>query len=179
MEAGRRGGDSGFAAIYDEHVWKVYGFLGYRTRSSHDAEDLTQQTFERALRAWGRFDPERATVQTWLLAIARNLLIDHYRGDRSGETEPLDESAEVASDAEPSPEDGLGIDPDLAAALDALGERERELIALRFGGDLNGPEIAAMTGLSLANVHQVLSRSLRRLREQLTESEDAFRGRAA
>jgi RNA polymerase sigma factor (sigma-70 family) len=48
-----------------------------------------------------------------------------------------------------------------------LPEREREIIALRFGGDLTGPEIAALTGLSLANVQQILSRSLRPLREDL------------
>ena len=56
------------------------------------------------------------------------------------------------------------MEPELAAALDELGDREREIIALRFGGDLTGPEIASLTGLSLANVQQILSRSLRKLR---------------
>ena len=72
-----------FADAYDDHVWDVYGFLGYRLNSREEAEDLTQATFERALRAWSRFDPGRASVKTWLLAIARNVLIDHYRSDRS------------------------------------------------------------------------------------------------
>jgi RNA polymerase sigma-70 factor (ECF subfamily) len=61
----------------------------------------------------------------------------------------------------------LGVSPDLENALDKLGSRERELIALRYGGDLTGPEIAELTGLSLANVQQILSRSLRRLRAEL------------
>ena len=52
-----------------------------------------------------------------------------------------------------------------------MGERERELIALRFGGDLTGPEIAELTELSLANVHQILSRALRTLRERLIATE--------
>jgi RNA polymerase sigma factor (sigma-70 family) len=52
-------------------------------------------------------------------------------------------------------------------ALSKLSPRDREVIALRFGGDLNGPEIAEMTGLSLANVQQILSRSLRKLRDAL------------
>ena len=66
-----------FARVYEENVWRVYGFLAYRVRSRDLAEDLTQTTFERALRAWPRFDPRRASEATWLLAIARNLLIDH------------------------------------------------------------------------------------------------------
>lgn len=65
----------------------------------------------------------------------------------------------------------LGIEPDLERALATLAEREREIIALRFGGDLSGPEIAEAMGLSLANVQQILSRSLRRMRAVLEESE--------
>ena len=57
------------------------------------------------------------------------------------------------------------------------GQRERELIALRYGADLTGPEIAELTGLSLANVQQILSRSLRRMRNQLEEWEEAAAAR--
>ncbi|MGH2951167.1 MAG: RNA polymerase sigma factor, partial [Solirubrobacterales bacterium] len=57
-----------FAAVYDEHVWDVYGFFGYRLDSREEAEDLVQATFERALRSWHRFDPERGSERTWLLA---------------------------------------------------------------------------------------------------------------
>ncbi len=71
----------------------------------------------------------------------------------------------------------LGPEPDLARALERLGERERELIALRFGGDMTGAEIAEMTGLTLANVQQILSRSLRRLRAELEGAREAWRAR--
>ena len=53
--------------------------------------------------------------------------------------------------------------------MSTLNGREREIIALRFGGELSGPEIAEATGLSLANVQQILSRSLRRMREILDQ----------
>lgn len=158
------GGD--FAQLYDEEIWKVYGFFAYRVACRHDAEDLTQRTFERALRAWPRFDPERATTGVWLLSIARNLLIDHYRADRSSRQRPLDEVDEGDFGSEPPALD-LGIEPELAQALETLSARDREILALRFGGDLTGPEIADMTGLRLANVQQILSRSLRRLRVAL------------
>jgi RNA polymerase sigma-70 factor (ECF subfamily) len=159
-----------FSAVYDEQVWRVYGFFAYRLRSRADAEDLTQQTFERALKAWSHYDPARAGVATWLLVIARNLLVDHLRADRSTRQQPLDALARTHDTlVDPSPPPDLGLEPDLERALASLGEREREIIALRFGGDLTGPEIAHATGLSLANVQQILSRSLRRLRSVLEE----------
>ena len=69
------------------------------------------------------------------------------------------------------PDPDLGIEPELATALAELAPRDREVLALRFGGDLNGPEIAAMTGLTLANVQQILSRSLRRLHKRVEGGE--------
>jgi RNA polymerase sigma-70 factor (ECF subfamily) len=162
-----------FARVYDDEIWNVYGFFAYRLRRRDDAEDLTQQTFERALRAWDRYDPERASVGTWLVSIARNLLIDHYRRDRSGQEESIDEQpAERMPVAPGSEEPDLDIAPDLAEALEGLGQRERELIALRYGADMTGPEIAELTGLTLANVQQILSRSLRRMRSELESYAD-------
>ena len=161
-----------FTRAYDEHVWQVYGYFGYRLRSREEAEDLTQLTFERALKAWGRYDSKRASVGTWLMVIARNALIDHYRSSAGPRQEPLsDEQAETgALGHEPADQRALGISPELEDALALLGERERELLALRFGADLSGPEIAELTDLSLANVQQILSRSLRRLRSELEQT---------
>ncbi len=157
-----------FADAYDEHLSKVYGFFAYRVANRGDAEDLTQQTFERALRAWQRFDPERGPLGVWLMTIARNLLIDHYRADGSARLDPLEEVEEEKLGSE-LPKADLGIDPDLAAALSTLSLRDREVLALRFGAELCGPQIAELCGLSLANVQQILSRSLRRLRSALEE----------
>ena len=163
-----------FAELYDDHVWDVYGFVAYRVASRELAEDLTQATFERALKAWSRFDPERASAQTWLLAIARNLVIDHYRSDKSRVTSHLDTTEDHDAQAgvtEDDDERRLGLSPELEVALTGLPERQREVIALRFGGDLTGAQIAEMTGLTLDNVQQILSRSLRRLRDELRGSE--------
>ena len=159
-----------FTSVYDDEVWSIYGFFAYRLSAVADAEDLTQRTFERALRSWGRFDPERAPVRVWLLTIARNLLIDHYRADVWGRQQAIEEVPEGELGSE-LPQPDLGIEPELAAALAELVPRDREVLALRFGGDLNGPEISAMTGLTLANVQQILSRSLRKLRTRLEGGE--------
>jgi RNA polymerase sigma factor (sigma-70 family) len=165
-----------FGRVYDEHVWRVYGFLAYRLHDREGAEDLTQATFERALRAWSRFDPRRASERTWLLAIARNLLIDHYRRDRSDRHEAINE---YNVPAVAGPEESSATSPELVQALAELTERDREVLALRFGGDLSGPEIATLLDLSLANVQQITSRSLRKLRATLESGEAAERGPGA
>ncbi len=145
-----------FAEIYDEHVFRVYGFIAYRLESRADAEDLTQQTFEQALRAWGKFDPQRASVGTWLISIARNLVIDRYRRDGLRRHEPIGEGGVPESElprVELEPD--LGLDPELADALAQLSEQGREVVALRFGAELSGPEIAEVMGITVANVQQI------------------------
>jgi RNA polymerase sigma-70 factor (ECF subfamily) len=155
-------------ALYEENVWTVYGFFGYHRLARHEIEDLTQATFERAIRAWSRYDPSRASAKTWLLAIANNLLIDHHRRGRSRRHQSIDAGIdETLLGSTPGPEGRFEISANIASALAVLSEREREVIALRFGGDLSGPEIAAMLDLSLANVQQIASRALRKLRKEL------------
>jgi RNA polymerase sigma factor (sigma-70 family) len=171
-----------FARLYDDHVWNVYGFFGYRVGSRQEAEDLTQLTFEKALRSFRKFDERRASFGTWIMTIAKNALVDYYRSDRSSRQEPLGDPAEaesVMAGTEVEDEPRLGISPELEAALGKLGDREREVIALRFGGDMTGMEIAELTGLSVANVQQILSRTLRRLRSELEGTEVASRQRFA
>ena len=89
-----------FAGVYDEHVWRVYGFLAYRVRDRYAAEDVTQATFDRPLRAWPRFARRRSSESTWLLAVARNLLIDHHR--REERATALPELAEARGAARPA-----------------------------------------------------------------------------
>lgn len=158
-----------FEQAYDEHAWRLFGFFAHRLASSADAEDLTQTTFERALAAWHSFDPSRASIGTWLFTIARNLLIDHHRAAAKPTARGVAWD-EIDPGSEPrvgGPEENLGLSPDLAVALQSLSDREREVLALRFGADLTGPEIASTLGLSLANVQQIVSRALRKLRAEL------------
>lgn len=159
--------------MYEEQVERVYAYFAYRLRSHADAEDLTQLTFERALQAWDRFDPERASAKTWVIAIARNALTDHRRRGRhrSGPSLSAGEVREVDLPSQPGPDADLGISPELVRALGRLSRRERGLVALRFGAELRGPEIAELVDMSVANVHQGLSRALRKLRRILERDE--------
>jgi RNA polymerase sigma factor (sigma-70 family) len=157
--------------VYRTHVRAVHAFLAYSVRADV-AEDLTADTFERVIRAWDRFDPARASERTWILSIARNALTDHFRRSSHRQT--------VSTDEQPALLDRLSGDDALAVRvrvdgvkewLEQLDERERLLVALRYGGDLTTAEVAEETGLSLANVQQILSRCLRRLRKAAESAE--------
>jgi RNA polymerase sigma-70 factor (ECF subfamily) len=151
--------------VYREHVSAVFAFFSYAV-SRETAEDLTASTFEKVIRAWSGYDVQRGPERAWVLAIARNLLTDHYRRQSHRDT--------VSTDQHPLLLDALSSDDwverrltraDLHGWLEQLGQREREILALRYGADLPATDIAELTGLTAANVHQIVSRSLRRLRE--------------
>src|SRR5260370_14717183 len=140
-----------FEQAYDDNIARVFAFFAYRLRTRADAEDLTQQTFERALKAWDRFDPRRAAAGTWLIAIARNLLIDHHRAQPAvGSTQPLDSGDPSTLPHAALAYTGLGLAPELAHALSGLAERDREILAFGVGAALTGPELAELTGLTLS-----------------------------
>jgi RNA polymerase sigma factor (sigma-70 family) len=151
--------------VFREHVSAVYAFFAYSLRPAA-AEDLTSATFERVLRSWRKYDPSRGSERAWILAIARNQLVDHYRRQSHRDA--------VSTDEHPGLLETLSAEDPFSRALDAdelrgwlgvLGERERQIVALRYGADLPANDIAEIVGTSSANVHQILSRSLKRLRE--------------
>ena len=153
---------------YRDHVGAVYAFFGYSV-SRHIAEDLTSSTFERVIRSWSSFDPRKASMRTWILAIARNQLTDHYRRASHRDARSLD--AEPALLDQLQAEDAVGQVAERDAFKSLLAgshQREREVLALRYGADLSANEVAELLELSPANVHQIASRALRRLRAELS-----------
>ena len=145
----------------------MYAFFAYSV-GRETAEDLTSGVFERVLRAWDDFDPSRASERTWLLAIARNALTDHYRRQRLRTTVSTDEHPGLVEHLAAQHGDPLARALSVEGIvnwLSQLAEREREVLALRYGADLSAREIADLTGMTEGNVHQIASRSLRRLRE--------------
>lgn len=153
--------------VYREHVGAVYAFLAYSV-APDVAEDLAAGTFERVVRSWASYDARRASERTWILTIARNLLTDHHR--RRSHRDAL------STDERPVLLERLAAHDDTLERLEAtelrrwlepLAERERQILALRFAADLSTVEIAEVTELTTANVQQILSRTLRRLREEL------------
>ena len=151
--------------VYRENVAATFGFLAYSV-DRPTAEDLTSATFERVVRSWKGFDPRRGSERTWVLAIARNLLTDHFRAHRHRDPVSTDEHPALLNRLveDLHPLEGRLTAEELARWLAPLGEREREILALRYAADLTTAEIARLLGLTESNVQQINSRSLRRLR---------------
>lgn len=154
--------------VYRDHFDAAYAFHAYHVDAVL-AEDLTAATFERVVRSWDRYDPGKGTERTWVLTIARNLLTDHFRAQRHREAVSTDEHPplldRLVEDRHPLA--GRLTAQELARLLAPLGEREREVLALRYAGDLTTGEIAGLLGLTAANVQQINSRALRKLRTRL------------
>jgi RNA polymerase sigma-70 factor (ECF subfamily) len=153
-----------FAAVAETHLDAVYRYLVFLTGDRVVAEDLTGETFEKALRSWRRFDPRRGAPRTWLCAIARSLALDHFRAEQRRRRR---EETYARTDEAGEPVFAEGWSPELEQALRALSPGEREVIALRVLLDLDGPAAARVLGISETACSTRLSRALKRLEERI------------
>ena len=157
-------------ALYAEHLPRVYNFFRYRVRNPADAEDLTSETFEKAWRARDGYRGDRGAFGAWLFTIARNLAVDHYRARRT--TVPLDEAPEPVSLTTPEElSEKFSEAERLRRLLEQLPDREREVIAWKYGADLSNREIARVVGLTHSNVGTILHRTIAQLRKDWAREE--------
>jgi len=147
-------------------IRRVYAYAAYRLGDGPDAEDVVGETFERAVRYRDRYDPKQGPPVAWLLGIARRCVSEAY-ARRKGEppTELADSVREIEEEAVRRLE--------LRAAVQQLDERDRELIALRYGADLTAAQIAEHLGVRTNTVEVRLHRALARLRSTLEEGEQS------
>jgi RNA polymerase sigma factor (sigma-70 family) len=147
-----------FEAFYSEHASVVLAHLR-RTLGRQAAEDAFQETFLRALRAYGRLE-HGEHLRAWVLTIARNVALDTLR--RAGREHLTSEPPEVAH------VDGAPAYRDIAALTDGLPPKERAAVVLRYGYDLTYEEIAAALDSSEDAARQAASSGVRRLRRRST-----------
>jgi RNA polymerase sigma-70 factor, ECF subfamily len=154
-----------FESVYQTELPHVYNFFRYQVGDDQIAQDLTAETFEKAWRNRARYRADLASFSTWLFTLARHAATDYYRKRRP--TLPLDEAVLIS--------DPQGIEDtaeeraefaQLAKLLARLADRERELVALKYGAGLTNRAIARLTGLSESNVSTILSRVTQQLRAQ-------------
>lgn len=158
-----------FAAVAEELLDDVYGYLLYLTKNRAVAEDLTSETFEAALRKWRRFDPGRGTPRAWLLSIARTTALDFFRADaRRRRREERAEAISPHHEMEDPFGEGL-LSPELEAGLLSLSAGEREVVALRVVLDLDGEQAARVLGISPTAVSTRLHRALAKLEERMRD----------
>jgi RNA polymerase sigma-70 factor, ECF subfamily len=153
-----------FATTAEEHLDDVYRYLLYVTANPTTAEDLTSETFERALKRWSRFDPSRGGAQTWLCQLARSAALDHFRAEERRRRRE-ERVAEPDRGAEIELPDEYG--PVLRQALRTLSGAEREVVALRVVLELDTQEAARVLGISPTACTTRLSRALEKLEKKV------------
>lgn len=167
-----RGGDTeAFGLLYDHYQPSVYRFLYYRTRSVALAEDLTSETFFRALRNMNGFRWQGRDLGAWLMTIARNLTTDHYKAGRT-RLELTTEDMTLHDDATDGPEDAVleGITNEiLLGALTELPTEQRECIIMRFLQGMSIAETALALERSEGAVKQLQLRGVRNLAKLMPE----------
>jgi RNA polymerase sigma-70 factor (ECF subfamily) len=139
---------------------RVYAYVAYRIGPGAEAEDITSETFARAVRYRDTFDGGKGTPIAWLIGIARRCISEALSQPVPG-FDPPDRAG--ARDMEDDALDRLTV----RAAVSELGERDRELIALRYGADLSARQIAQRLEMNLNAVEVALHRARSRLREAL------------
>ena len=151
------------AAAAEAHLDDVYRYVLYLTGDRDLAEDLTSETFERALRRWQRFDPRRGSAKTWLCQLARGAALDHFRAEERRRRR--DHAYSALEPREDEPFYGDGLSPALEQAVAALSAAEREVVALRVVLELDGDDAARVLGISPSACSTRLSRALNKLQE--------------
>jgi RNA polymerase sigma-70 factor, ECF subfamily len=156
-----------FASVAEAELDAVHRYLLFLTGNRSLAEDLAGETFERAFRAWRRFDPRRGSARTWLCQIARSAALDHFRSEERRRRREERYARDVETVEEPS-----AVPGELGEALARLSPAEREVVALRVLLELDGPSTARLLGISRTACSTRLSRALKRLEELMRDGRD-------
>ena len=171
VELARKGDVEAFGLLYDHYQGSVYRFLFHRTRSATLAEDLTSETFFRALRSMQGFRWQGKDFGAWLMTIARNLATDHFKAGRT-RLEMTTEDMGQHDDATEGPEAMVlaGLTNEiLLKALTELPDEQRDCLVMRFLQGMSIAETAAVLGRSDGAIKQLQLRGVRNLAKLMPE----------
>jgi RNA polymerase sigma-70 factor (ECF subfamily) len=154
--------------VYELYSRPVFSFLTRFTGDRSAAEDIQQQVFLEVWQKASNFDPDRGSMLTWIMTIARSRALDH---SRRRVPEPHDPSA-AATMAETAETAGTDIeraidDWHFSQLIDSLPGHEAEILRYRFHGELSQSEISERTGVPLGTVKSRMVSALERLRAQM------------
>ncbi|CUR54477.1 RNA polymerase, sigma-24 subunit, ECF subfamily [metagenome] len=165
VELARTGDKEAFGLLFDHYHSSVFRFVYYRTRSTTLAEDLTSETFFRALRSMNDFRWQGRDFGAWLTTIARNLTVDHFKAGRTRLERPTEDMGDLDESTESSEETAMtGLTNEvLLEALTHLPDEQQECIVMRFLQGLSISETALALERSEGAVKQLQLRGVRNL----------------
>ncbi|MFE2351194.1 ECF subfamily RNA polymerase sigma factor, BldN family [Kitasatospora cineracea] len=165
VERAQNGESEAFGRLYDHYADTVYRYIYYRVGSRATAEDLTSETFLRALRRIGTFTWQGRDFGAWLVTIARNLVADHFKSSRFRLEVTTGEMLD-SNECERSPEESVLESLSNAALLDAvrrLNPQQQECVTLRFLQGLSVAETARIMGKNEGAIKTLQYRAVRTL----------------
>ncbi len=162
-----------FAELYEYYVDGIYGYVLRRVGNVSDAEDITARTFEKALGGIGDFKWKGASFCSWLVRIAANTVIDHYRREGKAKMVDLEEVLPLL-EASDNPTRGIERQEEsrlLLQAMLALPERYRVVIELKFIDEMDNQVVAETIGCTKGNLAVRLHRALKALQREVEKLE--------
>lgn len=159
-----------FGELYDLHFDRIYAYIYRKTGDRQAAEDLTADTFMKALMHIRGYRYTGQPFAAWLYRIASNVVIDYYRVRRP--TAPLEEGLPNTIAGNTPEEAALALDDQqaIARAVRSLSPDQQDVVLMRFAGDMKLKDIAAALGKTEGAVKALLFRALGALRSKLSES---------
>jgi RNA polymerase sigma-70 factor (ECF subfamily) len=167
-----RGGDAdAFGALYDHYSPAVYRFIYYRVSTRTLAEDLTSETFFRALRSMSTFQWQGKDFGAWLTTIARNIVVDHFKSGRTRLELPTDDFSDRHESRVSTEEEVLAnlTNEILRESMTKLPSEQQECIVLRFLNGYSIAETAKSMSRSEGAIKQLQLRAVRNLARLLPE----------
>ena len=159
-----------FSQIYDQYIKKIYRFIYLKVSSVETAEDLSSDVFLRLYRHISKNSPEIENPQAFLYQIARNVVADHYRGQKISVVSIEKTTIEIEDIGDPTQgqaEVSLEMDR-VKEALVQLQDDYQDLIIWRYIDELSVPEIAQITGKTQENVRVGIHRALQALKGKVS-----------
>jgi len=161
----QKGNPEAFAQLFEAHFDSLYRYIALKVGNRADAEDLTQQTFLKALESIGSYRWRGLPFSSWLFRIAHNQTVDYYRKRSKEQNIPLDETRALASDDPASLAEQRITLSQLAVACQQLTEAQREVIYLRFGNEMSVAETAKIMGKREGAVKVLQHDAVKKLRK--------------
>jgi RNA polymerase sigma-70 factor (ECF subfamily) len=156
--------------IYEENFDRIYRYIVLKIGDRTEAEDMTQQVFLKALQSIASYKFKGLPFSSWLYRIAHNQIVDYLRKKSKRLTVPLDESLPIpATGGDPKhiTERKMQIE-EVVVATRKLTAAQREVISLRFAGELSISEVAGVMGKSEGAVKALQHSAIAALRKVLT-----------
>lgn len=168
-----------FGALYERYVKKIYSYLYYRTGNPHDAEDLTERVFQRAMLNLDRYTSRGLPFSVWLYRIAQNLVANWHRDQGRRQMVPLNELgphdlAAIRSDAPEELAESREEQERLLQVIRRMPGERQQLLILKFVDHLSNAEIGAVMNRSEGAVKSMYHRTLLSLRDELQCPPDAY-----